>query len=110
MTCAIDMHFLPEKMEQAVRLLVSSVGSTEAKSGCRECLISLDATDASHARYTEVWDSESAFQRHLRSEEFRRVLIAMDMSKEEPQVVVGNLSGHSGIEHLRAIREKDDGK
>jgi hypothetical protein len=35
--------------------------------------------------------------------------MAMDMSREEPQVVVGNLSGHSGIDHLRAIRETDEG-
>ena len=45
-----------------------------------------------------------AFRKHLRSEEFRRVLMAMDMCCEEPKVLVGNLSGGSGMDYLRELR------
>ena len=41
----------------------------------------------------------------IKDEEFRRVLIALDMSSEEPRIVVGTLSGHSGMEYLRELRE-----
>jgi len=43
----------------------------------------------------------------IKDEEFRRVLIALDMSSEEPRIVVGNLSEHGGLEYLRELREPD---
>jgi len=43
----------------------------------------------------------------VKAEEFRRVLIALDMSSEEPRIVVGNLSEHGGLEYLRELREPD---
>ena len=36
----------------------------------------------------------------------RRVLIAVDLCSEEPRIVVGNLSGHSGMEYLRKLQEE----
>jgi quinol monooxygenase YgiN len=97
------MLFPPGKRDQAIQLLVSAVGRTEAKPGCRECLVARDVSGEGLVRYSEVWDSESAFQQHLRSEEFRRVLVAMDMSYEEPKVVIGNLSGRNGFDYMRTL-------
>jgi quinol monooxygenase YgiN len=104
-TCSIDMRFKGQKLGQAVQLLVSAVGCTEAKAGCRECRVVRDATEGDRVRYSEQWDSEPAFHRHLKSDEFHRVLVAMELSCEEPKVVVGNLIGHRGIAHLQEMRE-----
>ena len=108
-TISIDMRFLPDHEEDAIRVLRSVTGVTEAKSGCRACLVARDATDEELFLYREEWDSESAFLRHIRSEEFRRVLVAMDMCSEEPQVLVGDLSGTSGMERLRELRKEKEG-
>jgi quinol monooxygenase YgiN len=104
-TCTIEMLFTPEAQDDAVRVLVSAVGRTEAKSGCRECVVTRDATEESRVRYSEAWESKAAFQRHLQSEEFRIVLVAMDLCREKPSVVVGDLAGRSGIEYLKDLRE-----
>jgi quinol monooxygenase YgiN len=106
MTCRVDMKFPVGVVDSAVRLLLSVVGRTESKAGCKACNISRDAVESDRLHYSEEWDSEPAFQRHVHSEEFGRVLVAMDMCGEEPQVTIGNLSGHSGIAYLQAIREK----
>ena len=108
-TCLIDMHFAPENLERAVQLLLSLVQRTEATPGCRTCAVLRDAANEGRVRYNETWDVEPAFQRHVQSEEFRRVLVAMDMCCEEPQVVIGNLSGRSGMAYLRELREKQGG-
>ena len=105
-TCSIDMRFKGQRLGQAVQLLVSAVGCTEAKAGCRECRVVRDATEEERVSYSEQWDSEPAFQRHLKSDEFHRVLVAMELSCEEPKVVVGSLTGHRGIAYLQALREK----
>lgn len=103
LTCVIDMLFSTAQVEQAVQLLLSTIGRTKSKSGCKACLVGRDASDSTRVRYNEVWLAETSFRRHVRSEEFRRVLVAMDMSLEKPQVTVGTLSGRQGIAFLRDV-------
>jgi quinol monooxygenase YgiN len=106
-TCEVDMRFPPEDVDRAVRLLLSVKGDILTKRGCRACDVSTEAADAGVVHYREEWESEDAFRKHVRSEEFRRVLIAMDMSSEEPRIVIGNLTGHGGMAYLRELREPD---
>jgi quinol monooxygenase YgiN len=107
-TCAIDMHFASKDVEHAVLLLLSVKENIRAKHGCRACKVGLDATDANIVHYFEEWESAELFQKHIPSEEFRRVLIAMDLCCEEPRIVTGDLSGHTGLEYLRKLREEKD--
>ena len=109
-TLTIEMNVRPEVQGQALQLLRSGVGLTEAKAECQSCRVSRDALDDNRLRYSETWTSEVAMQRHIQSEAFRRVLTAMDLCSEEPQVIIGNLSGHSGLSYLRKLREKPMGK
>lgn len=104
-TCSIEMRFTPEVLENAVRLLLSTVGRTEARPGCLQCNVSRDAVEQGRIRYTEVWESLTAFQRHLRAEEFKVVLVGMELCSEEPRVMIGDLSGRSGIAYLEELRE-----
>ncbi len=102
-TLLLDLRFLPESADQGVELLVSNVGRTEAEPGWLECLVECDPTEKGHLRYSETWETEAAFQRHLRSVEFRRVLVAMEMCREEPQVTIGDLSGRKGMAYLEKL-------
>jgi len=104
-TCSIDMRFPSQDVDRAVRLLLSVKGNIQAKGGCLVCGVGKEADDAGLIHYREEWESAEAFHQHVRSEEFRRVLIAMDLCSEEPRIVVGNLSGRIGMAHLRELRE-----
>jgi quinol monooxygenase YgiN len=104
-TCSIGLRFPKRVADGGVQLLLSTVGQIQAKAGCVSCAVARDAVDPECVRYTEEWSSDPSFRRHLRSEEFLRVLTVMDMCCEEPQVVIGNLSGRSGIAYLQELRE-----
>ena len=104
-TCSVDMRFSAEDVDSAVRLLLSAKGDILTKRGCRACDVAMEVADPGVVHYREEWESEEALREHVRSEEFRRMLIAMDMSCEEPRIVVGNLTGHEGMAYLRTLRE-----
>jgi quinol monooxygenase YgiN len=104
-TCSIDMRFTPQDVDDAVQLLLSVSGSIQAKRGCHACRVWIDAADAGVIHYSEEWESREAFHRNVRSEEFRRVLISVDMGCEEPQIVIGNLSGQGAMAYLLQLRE-----
>lgn len=98
------MRFAPGALDGAVQLLRSVIGPTQAKQGCTACAVAWDVTEDFLVRYSEMWASQASFERHVKSEEFRRVLVAMDMCRDEPRVVLGNLSGRSGMDYLRELR------
>ena len=106
-TCSIDMRFDPKDVNHAIRMLLSVRGSIQAKRGCRACEVGMEASEPGLVHYREEWETEDVFQQHVQSEEFRRVLIALDLCCEEPRIVVGNLSGHSGMEYLRKLLEEE---
>jgi quinol monooxygenase YgiN len=106
-TCAIDMRFASKDVDHAVLLLLSVKGNIQAKHGCRACRVGMDAADAGLVHYLEEWESAELFHKHVRSEEFRRVLIAVDMCCEEPRIVTGSLSGNTGMAYLRKLREEE---
>jgi quinol monooxygenase YgiN len=106
-TVSVDMRFAPKDSERAVQLLLSGRAEILTKRGCRSCDVATEAGDEGLVHYREVWESGELFHEHVRSEEFRRVLIAMDLSCEEPRIVVGKLCGHSGLAYLRSLREPD---
>jgi len=103
-TCSIIMHFSPEGLTGAVQLLRSVVGQIEVKPGCRCCWVGRNVGEDSWIDYREEWDSEKAFSRHIRSEEFQRVLAAMDLCDQEPQVMIGTLRANRGIGFLSTLR------
>jgi quinol monooxygenase YgiN len=104
-TCSIHMRFKPKDVDNAVGLLLFVQGSIRAKRGCHACEVGMEAADPGLVHYREEWESGEAFLMHVQSEEFRRVLVALDMCCEEPRIVVGNLSGRSGMSPLLEMRE-----
>ena len=102
--CSIILHYSPEKFDDAAQLLLSVVGQIEVKPGCRSCWVGRSVAEDSFIDYKEMWDSEKAFRHHLRSEEFQRVLAAMDLCDEEPRVMIGTLRANCGIRFLRKLR------
>ncbi len=100
------MLFSPDLVQRAVDLLRSSIEVIDAKAGCHACMLARDAVEEGRVHYIEEWSSDDAFQRHLHSGEFQRVLVAVDMCSEEPEVTIGNLSGHSGLAYLLKLRNQ----
>jgi len=103
LTCVIEMLFNEEQVEHAVQLLLSTIDRTESKTGCQSCSVARDAVEARRVRYNEIWKNEVVFRKHVQSEEFQRVLVAMDMSCEKPTVTVGTLTGQTGIAYLLGL-------
>jgi len=106
--CSIDMQFEPKDVDHAIRMLLSVRGSIHAKRGCSACVVGVEASEQDRVHYREEWESEDVFHRHVQSEEFRRILIAVDLCCEEPRIVVGNLHGLGGMAYLRKLRENID--
>jgi len=55
-------------------------------------------------QYTEQWESEAALETHLRSELYRRILAALELSKHAPEVHFYYTSETKGFELIECMR------
>jgi hypothetical protein len=56
----------------------------------------------------ERWDSEPEFERHIRSEIYRRILAALDFSSKPPEVVFDFVTTSKGMELIEALRREPE--
>ena len=95
----------PENRRQVLAAIRSIQGPTQAEPSCSASQVYEEAAPESAILYVEEWDSESEFRDHVRSELYRRILAAIDLSKSPPEVCFYNVSNVQGLELLQEIRE-----
>ena len=95
----------PEKRRQVLAALRSVQGPTQAEPSCAASQVYEEDGPDSAILYVEEWNSESEFRDHVRSELYRRILAAIDLSKSTPEVCFYNDSNVQGLELVQQIRE-----
>lgn len=94
----------PKQRAQVLEILQSVADLTWPTPGCTGCCVSEEDTLQKPIRYTEQWESEEALYSHIRSELYRRLLSALELSKKEPEVKFYFASQTKGFELVEAIR------
>jgi|SRR6185369_14909052 quinol monooxygenase YgiN len=54
--------------------------------------------------YMERWDSEPEFERHVRSEAYRRILAVIEFSRKPPEIVFDYVTTSRGMDLIEALR------
>jgi hypothetical protein len=71
------------------------------------CWVSEEDFFQPHIRYAEQWESEEALEQHLRSDLYRRVLAAMELSRQPPEVIYYYTSNERGFDLIEAARGQE---
>ena len=94
-----------EKRREMVQTLRSMIGPTQAEHGCLGCHLQQDADDPNLLTFNEEWQEQSDLDRHMASEDYRKLLAVMDMAGAPPQVMVLKPFDESGLERIAAARK-----
>jgi quinol monooxygenase YgiN len=82
---------------------------TRFLAGCLSCRLYHDMLDPKAIMLEEVWDEESALNRHLGSESFRDILLVIEMASAKPEVSFIHFSEFSGLERIEQVRGENSG-
>ncbi len=97
---------LPEnKVKEAVEILGPMAERTRAERGCLGCHLHQDVLEENILIFEESWASEADMQRHLRSPEYRNLLLVMEMALETPEVGFDTVASSAGIETIKHARD-----
>jgi quinol monooxygenase YgiN len=100
----IRMKISPQKRGEALKILKSTVEGNRILPGCLSCRIYEDIVEDSVLMYEEMWKSQEELEQHLRSDEYRKVLLVMEMALSHPEVGFNTLSSSTGIEVIEKAR------
>jgi quinol monooxygenase YgiN len=101
----IRMVMSPNKRVEAQRILTSVAERTRIDPGCISCRIYQDAANKHVLMMDESWASKEDLERHLRSDDYFNVLLAIEMAIERPKIRFVTISRSTGVDTIRKARK-----
>jgi quinol monooxygenase YgiN len=102
---SIRMHIPAGKRKEAHSIIASMIGRIRLEEGCLSCRLYQDVIDGKMLLYEEIWADENDFQKHLRSDEFRNVLLAVEMASKAPEIYFDRIARSAGIGTIKNERK-----
>jgi len=93
-----------DRRAEVLEVLRSIQGPVLAQPGCAGCNIYEDQGPEPAAVLVERWESQAALEEHIRSESYRRILGAIELSSSPPSVRFDHVSASEGMELIERLR------
>ena len=93
-----------EQRRQLLGILRSVQGPTRVQPHCLSCRLYEEDGSEEAVLYLELWDSKPEFQSHVRSDLYRRVLAAVELSCAAPEFAFHDVSATKGLELVEELR------
>jgi quinol monooxygenase YgiN len=94
----------PMQRREVLDVLRSLMSPTRVEPGCLECHLYEDVTAEGLFLFVEDWATPEDFERHLRTESYRLLLLVMELSAVPPEVHFHVVSRTMGMEAIHAAR------
>jgi quinol monooxygenase YgiN len=102
----IRMKMPVQKVKEALEILRSVAERTRVQPGCISCRVYHDAQEEDVIMVDELWRSKEEHESHLRSDEYRNVLLVVEMAHEKPEISFSEFSGSTGVETIEKARSR----
>jgi quinol monooxygenase YgiN len=99
----------PERHDDVLEVLRSIQGPVLAQPGCAAFRIYEEQGPDRAVVLVEQWDSEETLDAHLRSEAYRRILAAIELSGSPPEIRFDYVSASEGMELIERSRNRPSG-
>ena len=94
----------PQSRAEIIRTLSAQLGPVRVQPGCLGCTLYQDIESPEAVTMTEVWESQDELSRRLRSEDYRAVLAAIELSQEQPTIHFDTVTRRGGLEIVASAR------
>jgi quinol monooxygenase YgiN len=88
----------PDRRADVLEVLRSVQGPVRAQPGCVACDIYEEQGPEPAVVFVERWESEALLEAHLRSQAYRRILGAVELSGRRPDIRFEHVSAAEGME------------
>ena len=92
------------KQNEVIDILHSISEQIKSEPDCIYAYLYRGVNDAEMIMFEELWKNQKALNSHIRSRLYQRILVAIEMSKKEPDIRFDKIIESRGFETLIHIR------
>ena len=100
----IRMTLPANRLQEAMGILGPMAEQTRMERGCLGCHLHRDALEENVLMLEASWASETDLERHLRSPDYRTLLLIMELATRPPEVRFDTVSTSTGLETIQKAR------
>ncbi|MFO7619851.1 MAG: antibiotic biosynthesis monooxygenase family protein [Bacteroidales bacterium] len=100
----IRMILPHNKRVEIERILMSVAERTRVEPGCINCSLYQCIEDDHVMLIEELWQTNEDLERHLRSDDYLKVLLVVEMALEKPEIRFNSISCSTGVETIEKAR------
>lgn len=100
----IRMVIPPQRRAEVLKTLKSLSAEAGLQQGCLGSRLYRDENDDAVFMVEDVWRSQEDLDRYLRSENYRLMLLLMEMAGEPPEIKFQSISDAAGLEVVEKAR------
>ena len=94
----------PGRHDAVIEVLRSVQGPVSAQPGCVACDVFDEQGPEPAVVLLERWETQEAFEDHLRSDSYRRVIAAVELSGARPEIRFEHVQFIEGLELVERLR------
>jgi len=103
----LRMNVRPERRRDLLETMRGMLEPARVERGCLSYRLYADVEDKNIFVLVEEWNTQKDLERHIRTDNQRRILALMDLLSEQPDVQFNTVSDTSGIELIEDLLKKD---
>ena len=100
----IRIEIPPQKRDETLTILRLVARQCAFDPSCLSCRIYGDLQENNVIMFEEVWKNEEDMGHHLRSDDCRILLLALEMALKQPEIRFDTISSSTGIETIEKAR------
>ena len=93
-----------KKLDEALEILGSIMQRTSFESGCVSCNVYREVGSENAIMIEEIWKNEEDLARHLRSDEYQKILLLAEMASSPPKIRFYTIQRSAGVEAIEKAR------
>lgn len=98
----------PNRRAEVLAILRTIQGPLQAQPGCLDCQILEEKGPEEAVVLLERWESQAALEAHLRSDAYRRLLGAIELSRSPPEIRFDHVAASDGLNLIERARKAGD--
>jgi quinol monooxygenase YgiN len=100
----IRMAIPSQKSDEVLKILRSVAEPCREDPGCISCHIYRDLQEKNVLMLEEVWKTREDLDTHIRSDEYRNLLLALETAVKQPEIRFETIMSSTGIEIIQEAR------
>ena len=94
----------PNDRLNVLKTIHTIIGPTAVRKGCLHCGLYSNTQNDDELILVEKWTSQQYLEKHVRSDDFRKILMVMETAKRKPEINFITVGSKAGLELVEKIR------